>query len=53
MSKCRLMLSKPGYEREFGMSLDVNWNNRQGGNRHRRGMNTITGFNTELENLSS
>ena len=44
MSKCSLMLSKPGYERKFGVSLDVIWHNRQSGSRHRGGMNTITGF---------
>jgi hypothetical protein len=47
------MLSKPGNEREFGMSLDESRYNRQDGNRHGRGRNTIIGFNAELENLSS
>lgn len=41
--KCRngnLILSKPNSECKFGISLDVNWHNRQGGSRHKGGMTT-------------
>jgi hypothetical protein len=41
VSKWSLILSKPSYERELGISLDVNWINRQDGSRHRGGMNII------------